>query len=210
MLRLAIAALITTDLCGVAFAQASGSEELLERTLAVVGGQPITQSDVDLAVRLGLVPTASGSDAQTPIARLVDRALMLSEVARFAPPEPDTAIVTARVAAVRQHVGSTAAFEAVLARAGVSAGYVEAWVRDDLRIGAYLDQRFASAGAPTESEVDGYYQAHIDEFLRAGTSQDDGLRQSRERLVVERRRALIADWLADVRRRTGVVEFPGG
>jgi hypothetical protein len=97
----------------------------------------------------------------------------------------------------------------MLDRAGVTMAYVEAWVRDDLRIAAYLEQRFASAGAPTTAEVDFYYQEHIDEFLRAGVSQDEGLRQSRERLTQERRRALIADWLADVRKRTDVIEFPG-
>lgn len=192
-----------------AAAQGSGAEALLDRTLAVVGGQPITASDVALATRLGLIAREGPGDDPRPLARLIDRALMLHEVARFAPPEPDPAAVAARVAAVRAQAGSPADLQSTLDRAGVSIAHVESWVRDDLRIAAYLEQRFASAGAPTVPEVDGYYQEHIDEFLSAGVSQEEGLRQSRERLTLERRRALIADWLADVRKRTDVLEFPG-
>lgn len=205
----ALAALLVTGVPATTAAQVAGADTLLERTLAVVGGQAITASDATLATRLGLIAAEPGATPAPPVARLIERMLMLHEVARFAPPEPAAAAVAARVAAIRQRAGSAADLQAILDRSGVTIGYVEAWVRDDLRIAAYLEQRFASAGAPTTAEVDFYYQEHIDEFLRAGVSQDDGLRQSRERLTQERRRALIADWLADVRKRTDVVEFPG-
>ena len=47
---------------------------------------------------------------------------------------------------------------------GFTEARLRAWVRDDLRIAAYLDQRFAAAGAPTDEEVAAYYAAHRDEF----------------------------------------------
>jgi hypothetical protein len=204
-----LAALIMSAAVTSASAQTPAGDALLERTLAVVGGQAIMASDVAVATRLGLVTAEAGAAPVAPITRLVERQLMLHEVARFAPPEPDAAVVAARVADIRQRAGTPGELQTILDRAGVTMAYVEAWVRDDLRIAAYLEQRFASAGAPTTAEVDFYYQEHIDEFLRAGVSQDEGLRQSRERLTQERRRALIADWLADVRKRTDVIEFPG-
>lgn len=184
-------------------------DTLLERTLAVVGGHAITASDLTLATRLGLLASPAPGEEGRPLAGLVDRSLMLHEVARFAPAEPDSAAVAARVTEIRQRVGTPGELQAILDRAGVALDHVDAWVRDDLRIAAYLDQRFASAGAPTVPEVDGYYQEHLDEFFRAGVSQEEAMRQSRERLTQERRRALIADWLADVRRRTDVLVFPG-
>lgn len=190
-------------------AQVPAGDALLERTLAVVGGQAITASDVVLATRLGLIEAQSGPSPTPPITRLIERLLMLHEVARFAPPEPDSAVVAARGTEIRQRAGTPGELQAILDRAGVTLDHVDAWVRDDLRIAAYLDQRFASAGAPTVPEVDGYYQEHLDEFFRAGVSQEEAVRQSRERLTQERRRALIADWLADVRRRTDVLVFPG-
>jgi hypothetical protein len=204
-----VAALLVCATVMTGAAQAPAGDALLERTLAVVGGQAIMESDVTLATRLGLIASDPSQAPAPPVTRLIERLLMLHEVARFAPPEPDAAAVAARVAAIRQRAGTPAELQTMLDRAGVTMAYVEAWVRDDLRIAAYLEQRFASAGAPTTAEVDFYYQEHIDEFLRAGVSQDEGLRQSRERLTQERRRALIADWLADVRKRTDVIEFPG-
>jgi hypothetical protein len=190
-------------------AQPRAGESLVDRTLAIVGGAAITQSDVDLALGLGLIETPPTPESRA-VTRLIDRWLMLHEVARFAPPEPDPAAVDARLEAVRRQVGSAEALAALLTRAGVSIGRVEAWIRDDLRIAAYLDQRFASAGMPTDAEVDAYARVHADELARASRTPDDLPRLVRERLLEERRRALIADWLVDLRRRTAVVEFPPG
>ena len=63
--------------------------ELIERTLALVGGEAITLSDVRGALALGLVDVPAAAD-QIPAAtkRLIDRALMLREVQRYAPAEP--------------------------------------------------------------------------------------------------------------------------
>jgi hypothetical protein len=188
-------------------AQPRPGESLIDRTLAIVGGAAITRSDVDLALSLGLIDPPS-SPADRPVARLIDRWLMLQEVARFAPPEPDPAAVEARLAAVRRHAGSAEALAAVLARAGVSIGRIQNWIRDDLRIAAYLDQRFASAVLPTDAEIDEYARLHADELAPAANAPGGVAAAARDRLLLERRQALIADWVADLRRRTEVVEFP--
>jgi hypothetical protein len=123
--------------------------ELIDRTLAIVAGQAITLSDVRAAVTLGLVDDAGGAEAiEGATQRLVERALMLREVQRYAPPEPESAAIESRIAAVIARFESAAAWRATLDRVGVSEPQLRAWVRDDLRIAAYLDQRFASAGGP--------------------------------------------------------------
>lgn len=193
-------------------APGAGGELLLDRTVAIVGGAVVTQSEIDLAVALGLV-TPGTNGAATGADAVVDRRLMLHEVARFSPPDPDPAAVEARLAAMRAQAGGAAAVAAALARSGFTAARLAAWVRDDLRITAYLDQRFASAGAPMEADVAGYLEAHASEFARAGVTPDEIPAAARARLVIERRRDLITDWMADLRRRTEVVEFrrpPGG
>ncbi len=146
-------------------AQARG--ELVERTLAIVGGTAITLTDVQAARALGLVQPTIDENAATEA--LVDRALMLREVDRYAPPEPDAAQIEERLAAIRQRVDA-ATFAEVLAASGVTDARLRAWIRDDLRIASYLNQRFAADGP-------------------------------------ERRESLIADWVADLRRRTIVVEL---
>ena len=80
-------------------------------------------------------------------------------------------------------------------------------MRDDLRIAAYLDQRFAAAGVPSDEDVAAYFTAHRDEFDRSSRRSSSAAPVIRERLSAERRAELIADWIADLRRRTPVVEL---
>ena len=69
---------------------------------------------------------------------------MLHEVARFAPPEPTAAAVDgARWRRCARAPAIAAALDAALPRGGFTAARLAAWVRDDLRIAAYLEQRFA-------------------------------------------------------------------
>jgi hypothetical protein len=182
--------------------------ELVERTLAIVGGAVVTQSDVRTAQALALVEGPPDDDAAT-LARFIERWLVLHEVARFAPPEPSDTAVEAGLAAIRARAGSPDSLAAILARGGYSEHQLRSWVRDDLRIAAYLDQRFAAAGAPTDADVAGYVRAPPEEVAAAGVSAEQSARAARARLVDERRRELVADWLLDLRRRTAVVVVGG-
>lgn len=191
-------------------AQTRGSapgEQLLERTLAIVGGAVVTQSDVDTAVRLALVEVGAGTSTAQATSAVIERWLMLHEVARFSPPEPDPATVAARLAAVRARAGGEAPLAAVLAAGGFTTARLTGWLRDDLRLTAYLDQRFASAGVPPDADVAAYVEAHGAELAQAGVAPAALSEAARERLLAARRRELISDWLADLRRRTEVVEF---
>ena len=165
----------------------------------------------DLAARLASVESRVAKPAaatpESALSALVDRWLMLHEVARFAPTEPAAAAVEARLAALRARAGDAETVTRRLSEAGRAASYLTAWVRDDLRIAAYLEQRFASTGAPSEPDVTAYTQRQAAALEAAGLTGDAALAAARARLVQERRRELIADWLADLRRRTSVVTF---
>lgn len=207
--RWGAATLAVIMLMPTAAAQERPRGELLDRTLAVVGGAVVMQSDAQFAASLGLLDGGVGPAAPDVATKLVDRWLMLHEVARFSPAEPATAAVTARLDLVRLRMGSVAALDAALARSGRGADDLDGWIRDDLRIAAYLDQRFASAGAPADADVTAWITSHADELARTGATGADAARVARERLVLARRTDLIADWLADLRRRIEVVMFPG-
>jgi hypothetical protein len=139
---------------------------LVDRTLALVGGRTITLSDARTAVALGLVEGATVNRAV--VDRLVDRELMLREADRYGPPEPTPAAIDARLADVRTRAGTEADLTRVFEAGAFSESRLRAWVRDDLRVAAYLRQRFAAD---------------------------------------ERREDLIADWVADLRRRTEIMVF---
>jgi len=180
--------------------------ELIERTLALVGGQPITLSDARAAVVFGLVAVDPPSeDIPAITGRLVDRELILREVQRYAPPAPTEAAVDARLDEVRARFGEAAGFTRALDVHGFTEARLRAWIRDDLRTVAYLAQRFASASVPTDTEISTAYARSRAQFDAAGTSFEQATPVIRDRLISARRAELIDDWVGDLRRRTDVV-----
>ena len=191
----------------MSLATASGATEIIDRVLAIVAGQVITLSDVRAASELGLVNTAGSTDLiATTLENLVERELILGEVQRYQPPEPLPAVIEQRFEIVRARAGSPDAFRSALDTGGISEARLREFVRDDLRIEAYIEQRFGVAAQPTDEEVMQYYREHAREFARDGLVP--GFPEIRDairvRLTSERRRALIAGWVADLRRRGDV------
>lgn len=173
--------------------------------MAIVGGQAVTLSDARAAMTFKLVDVGGSVDPeQTATARLIDRELMLREVRRYAPPAPTEAAVDARLGELRKAF-SAQSFARALEISGLTEARLRAWVRDDLRTQAYLSQRFVTASAPTDGEVATAYAQQEAEFDRTGTTLEQAAPVLRERLIASRRRELISDWVADLRRRTDVI-----
>lgn len=198
---IAVAILLGVGASGVQAQQ----PELIERTMAIVGGQAVTLSDARAAIAFKLVDVGGSIDPeQTATARLVDRELMLREVRRYAPPAPSEAAIEARLGEIRQGF-SAESFARALEISGFTEARLRAWVRDDLRTQAYLAQRFVSASTPTDLEIANAYAQQKEAFDRAGTTLAEATPILRERLIASRRRELIADWVSDLRRRTDVI-----
>ena len=155
----------------------AASAEVIDRVVAVVGGQIITRSDVDAAAAFGLASN---------LQELIDRTLMLSEVRRVAPPDPAPPAVDARVARMRANFATPEAFVRALQLGGLDDAVLRAFAADDLRLSTYLEERFSGASQPTEEEV-----------RQAGES-------ARAQLTAEHRQALVNAWLAELRRRIDI------
>jgi hypothetical protein len=173
--------------------------QVIDRVLAIVDGRLVTLSDVRTTSTLRLID-APAAAIEAALDRWIERLLVLQEVDRFAPPEPAAAAVETRVASVLATLGSPAEAGATLAALGVDEGWLRQWVRDDLRIQSYTDQRFSGSLEPTEEEIENFYREHAGQIAREGT-QD----VARELVVAARRRALVADWLDGLRRRATIV-----
>lgn len=186
----------------------SAAAQTIDRVMASVGGRIVTLSDVRAARELGLVAGPSGPGGSREVLdRLIDRILMLEEVERYGPPEPDPGAVEARLAAIRTGFASPEAFAAALRVSGMTEATLRQWVRNDLRIGAYLDQRFAAVIEPTGDELENYVrQVESDLAASGGVPADEQRvrRLARERALAERRQALIRDWIESLRRRATV------
>jgi hypothetical protein len=138
-IALVLVGVLTT--LGVASARA---DEVIDRVFAVVAGDLIMQSDVRAARELGLVTPGNAADPDRAVlAQLIDRALILDEVERYAPPEPSAEALDRAFAEVRARFSSADAFGAALNRAGFDERQLRAILRQNLRIRTYLDQRFS-------------------------------------------------------------------
>ena len=206
MRRCTLPVTIAVALAGLAIA-GPGVAQTIDRVMAAVGGRVVTLSDVRAARELGLVGGASQAGGTRDVVdRLIDRILMLEEVERYAPPEPDPRAVEARLDAMRAAFPSSEAFAAALRVSGMDEAALWQWVRSDLRINAYLDQRFAAAIEPTGEELENYVRQVGSELETGGRTLDDQQlrRLARERAIAERRQALIRDWIEGLRRRAAV------
>jgi hypothetical protein len=120
--------------------------ETIDRVLAVVSGQLITLTDVVAARDLGLQSAEGAADpVRAVLTRLIDRELVLAEVDRYAPQEPTAEAVDRELLRVRARFASPAALDAALARSGIDEQHLRETLRQDLRVAAYMDQRFTAA-----------------------------------------------------------------
>ena len=181
--------------------------DVIDRILATVGGALILQSDAVAAARLGFVELpAQGDRLQFTLDRLIERRLMLIEVDRYAPPEPPRPVLDERMQQIDQRIGSGERLDAILRETGFTVEQLRLYVRDDLRIEAYVQQRFGTAYRPSDEEVVAHYRSHESEFTKDGkvlpfeTVRD----LARSSLITERQAAAVREWMAGLRRRTEV------
>jgi hypothetical protein len=122
------------------------AQQLLDRVLAHVDGNAITLTDLNAAAALGIVQPDG-------LQELIDRQLMLTEVARFSPPEPDRALVEKEVAAMTARAGGR--LDDVMDATGIDEARIQDMARDTLRIAAYLTQRFGTDQSTIQQWLEG-------------------------------------------------------
>jgi hypothetical protein len=146
------------------------------------------------------VPAPSGGATATALDALIDRVLVLEEVERYQPPEPDPAAVERGVAAVRAAHASS--YESALLTSGLDEGFVRQWVRNELRIEGYLAQRFAGVVEASEDDIETYRRTHGTE----GRPLDETA--VRAAVTAERHAALVREWIDGLRARASITRSP--
>lgn len=184
--------------------QAQGS--VLDRIVATVNGEVVTLSDVRAARQLKLI---AGADAMTDdqlLDALIERRLTINEVARYTSAAPPAADIDARRKAWEATLprGTTAAN--ALAMVGMRDAALTEWFRDDLRLAAYLDQRFTAAAQPTRQQATAYFEEHKADFAVNGVVPEFASVEPevRRRVAAERRAARIKEWTAGLKQRAEI------
>lgn len=181
--------------------------EILDRVLAIVGGHIVTLSDARAAVALGLAgPSRSADPIADAVAALIDRRLILTEVDRYRVPDPDAAAVERRLTELAARLPADVPLDLALSALALDREGLRRLARDDLRIAVYLAQRFGLV-RPSDEEVAAYYREHAAELARGGVVPPlaEVAEALRESLAASRRDELVAQWVADLRRRTDIV-----
>jgi broad specificity phosphatase PhoE len=182
----------------------ASAQQLLDRVLARIATEAITQTDVQALVEFGLIEAKSASDPAA-IRQAIDRQLVLREVARFPPAEPPPAAVDQQVAAMQARVGNR--LEQVMRATGLDEAHLRGLARDTLRIRTYLEQRFGIATQVSEEEARKYFEEHRNEFTRNGMPPafEEAAAEARQRASAARVQSAVAQWLQDLRARSDVV-----
>jgi len=205
-----IGAFVFAAVIGFTASLAASAQELLDRVVARVDGSPVTLSDTRAAIKLRLVEPVAGVDPILFAMReLVERRLVLAEVARFAPPEPDPAALSTEVNALKNRVGTATDLATLEKTTGYGESQIREVARDTLRIQAYLNQRFGSNVQPSEDDVGQYYRTHLEQFTRDGRVIPfvEAEPAARRKAADERRQALVFQWMRELRQRADVVEL---
>ncbi|TAK19134.1 MAG: hypothetical protein EPO35_00570 [Acidobacteria bacterium] len=178
----------------------------LDRMLAVVNGDVVTMSDVRAARQLKLIAGAEAMTDEQVVDALIERRLTIAEVARYSPAEPPTADVQARQRAWESTLARGVTPAAALATVGMREAALTAWFRDDLRVAAYLDQRFTAAAQPTRQQAQAYFQAHAADFAVNGVTPEFASIEAevRRRVAAERRATRIKDWIDSLKQRAEI------
>jgi hypothetical protein len=137
--------------------------------------------------------------------RIVERRLELAEVLRSAPKEPAAAAVQARRHEWELKLGG-ADVNQLLRQAGMTEKELDLWMRDDVRIAAYVDVVFGAKVAPTRADMLAYYDQHRAEFTKGGVEQgfDAASPEVKRRLEDTNRAALVKPWIESLVRRADV------
>jgi hypothetical protein len=125
---------------------------VLDEVIVRFDGEIITQLDVRQARMLKLVEVASESE-EAYVDALVNRQLILADLRRTPPPEPGPGDVEARYREWAGRVDRGTSVPELLAHAGMTDAGLRGWLRDDLRIEAYLADRFGGRSADLASWI---------------------------------------------------------
>ena len=202
-LRVSVAAYLVIQV--IVWLSHASAQTLIDRVLARISGEPVTLTDVQAAIGLGVIQIPPGADPITAGTQLmINRQLELLEVQRFPPPEPPRAAVDAEAA--RLKMNAAARLPQLMQSTGLNEQRIADIARDTVRIAAYIDQRFGTTVQVSDEEVANYYRTHEAEFTRGGETMpfEDAEATARQRASNERRRAIIDQWVRDLRSRADV------
>lgn len=202
-------------LAGLLWAGAAARETLVDRIVAVVDEDPIFLSDVRRAIGLGLVSAAQGESERYLQRRvldsLIEQRLRYHAVERYGSGPLPVVELDRQLGQVRADYPDAAAFEARLARLGMTEEDLRHLLARQLRVLGYVEDRLGPRVFVDLEDVRAYYEGEL-----AAKAASDGmplppledLRDEIRALLREMRlNEEIAEWTEKLRLEARIVDL---
>ncbi len=187
----------------------------IDRVIAVVDEDPILASDLERAIRLGLIERAAGeSDAaldRRALDRLIEDRLRQHEVGRFGYDAVPVEEADRQVAAVAARFASPAAFAAELERLGLDEQGLRQLLARQLAALAFVEERLGPRVFVGVEEIRRHYQEKLVPELAARGETAPPLEEVRESIRAVLRELRLNEeierWTEELRREADVVDL---
>lgn len=191
------------------------AQQVVDRIIATVNGQPILLSDWEVEMRfealLDRKPLPlSDDDARAALDRIIDHELLRQQFKTYRLAEPSAADIDRRFADVRQQLdaSSDAVFNEMLRRYGLSRNEFRGRVANQAAMLRFIDVRLRPSVHVDRRTVENYYyETLVPELKRKGQkppSLAEVSPQIEELLSEERVNVLTSDWLKDLRQQSSI------
>jgi parvulin-like peptidyl-prolyl isomerase len=198
--------------------QAADAAVVLDRVAVVVGFRAVKTSDIDRDLRgsqfLNRQKLDLSDAARKRVAeRLVEQELIRQEILTGRYNQPTSADVDAFMAKVRQDRfgGSDQQFRSALAQYGLRPAEFREYLRFQLMVLRFIDQRFRPGVLVTDEDIKAHYDEHRAELVRENPKNNtlEALEPKiRELIAGQRVNDAFEEWLSQVRRQTRIQYLP--
>jgi len=190
--------------------------EIIDRVVATVNGQPILQSEWEVAMRcealLDQRPLQfTAESAQAALERLVDQELLHQQIRSFQLKPAEPAQVRSRIEEIRKQIPGMASeqgWKAALERYGLTQAEVEGRVADQAEILRFIDLRLRPTVHVDRRNIEAYYnETLLPELKEKGAKAvplNEVSQQIEEILLQRLIDAQLTDLLRDLRQQSDI------
>ncbi|MBZ5628942.1 MAG: SurA N-terminal domain-containing protein [Acidobacteriia bacterium] len=197
-------------------AGASAGQVVIDRIVATVNGQPILQSDWDVALRCEALldrkePQFTPEAARGTLERLIDQELLRQQIRTFQLKPIGEEELHKRMQEIRKQIpgaADDAGWQAALRRYGLTQSEVDERITDELEILRFIDVRLRPTVHVNRRSIEEYYRDKLLPQLKQKGAKEVPLvevsRQIEEILSQELMDTQLADLLRDLRQQSEI------